>query len=199
MARKKATKEEDNFRLQFGVRLQKIRKTIGLKQDTMANYLGISVTMYGYYEAGKCSVPLEKILPLCEILNTSPNQLLGFGDKQAVDTLCQLYDIRYEDLDNNIVEVTTYHNKLRLSKPLFYEIVLNVEKHMKGTIISSDSFEDMKRTSIGLANTFLDLEIDKVIKPPYTKEQVLEDLKRIDTSEKDIGIKRETNKKEGEK
>lgn len=199
MARKKATKEEDNFRLQFGVRLQRIRKNIGIKQDTMARNLGISVTMYGYYEAGKCSVPLEKILPICDMLNTSPNQLLGYGDEQAVNNLCELYDIKHKIIDANTVEVTTGRNNLLLSKDLFYEIVLNVDKHMKNTIIASEGFDNIRNTSISFANTYLDLEINRVTKPPYTEKQMLKDLKRLDTSEKDIGIIRKSNKKDGEK
>lgn len=165
MAKKKATKEDEDFRLQFGANLRKIRKYIRLNQDVMANYLGISVTMYGYYESGKCSVPLEKILPLCEILNTSPNQLFGFGDEQIVNAFCQLYDIRYEKSYDNCVTVTTSRNRdFLLTRPLFYEIVLKVKENLKNTIIPSDNPDNMKRTKIALANAYLDSEIDKLKK-----------------------------------
>ena len=62
----------------FGARLTRCRKEAGYNQTEIAAMLGIKRTAVTSYESGKSKPPLEKFVSLCDILRTSPNELLGW-------------------------------------------------------------------------------------------------------------------------
>ena len=49
-----------------------------LTQKQVASYLGISTQSYQAYEAGIALPTLAHLVKLCEIFNTTPNDLLDF-------------------------------------------------------------------------------------------------------------------------
>lgn len=53
-----------------------------LKQETVAKYPGVNQSYYSKYEPGKKTLPLEKLILLCEYYNVSADCILGFTDEE---------------------------------------------------------------------------------------------------------------------
>lgn len=67
----------------FSKRLKQLRIERGKTQKEIADELNVKRTTYGEYERGKISPPVEKIKTLAEILNTTPQYLLGWENIHA--------------------------------------------------------------------------------------------------------------------
>ena len=61
----------------FGKRLREVRKTKGLKQQELADILGISRKSYSYWENGKTEPSFESIVKLADLLDVSLDWLFG--------------------------------------------------------------------------------------------------------------------------
>lgn len=57
--------------------LAKIRNSKGMSQKEVAEYLGLSRQAYCNYENGKREASYEVLLQLCELFNTTIDELLG--------------------------------------------------------------------------------------------------------------------------
>ena len=64
--------------------LMKIRKSKGLSQQDVADYLGISRQAYCNYENDKREASYETLLPLSEYFNVTVDELLGRGAKPQI-------------------------------------------------------------------------------------------------------------------
>lgn len=69
----------------FDVRLKELRKSRGLTQKSVADYLGINLEAYQHYEYGVRKPPFEKIVKLCQLLEVSSDYLLGLGENKEVN------------------------------------------------------------------------------------------------------------------
>lgn len=58
-------------------KVKNLREDADLKQETVANYLGITRPQYSLYETGKREFKLEHIRKLCLYFNISADSLLG--------------------------------------------------------------------------------------------------------------------------
>lgn len=58
-------------------RIRDLREDHDLKQSAIANLLGISQTRYSKYEIGTCEIPLDILIQLARLYNTSIDYLLG--------------------------------------------------------------------------------------------------------------------------
>ena len=63
----------------FHTRLRALRTEKGKTQEEMAKELKIKRSTYGEYERGKIMPPVDKIEVLANILETTPQHLLGWG------------------------------------------------------------------------------------------------------------------------
>lgn len=61
----------------FGKRLREVRKTRGLKQQELADILGISQKSYSHWENGKTEPSFESIVKLADLLDVSLDWLFG--------------------------------------------------------------------------------------------------------------------------
>lgn len=61
----------------FPERLKYLRKTRMIPQKVIAERLGISVTAYQYYEAGKNEPNIEKLIKLATLFDVSVDYLIG--------------------------------------------------------------------------------------------------------------------------
>ena len=59
------------------LRLKDLREDKDLKQEEVANLLGISQTNYSKYELGKINIPINSLIVLADFYDTSINYLLG--------------------------------------------------------------------------------------------------------------------------
>lgn len=58
-------------------RLRELRSQKGATQEDVADYLGVSKSAYGYYEAGRNMPSVESLLLLAKYFSVSTDYLLG--------------------------------------------------------------------------------------------------------------------------
>ncbi|MCI8283955.1 MAG: helix-turn-helix transcriptional regulator [Firmicutes bacterium] len=63
--------------MKFCDRLKELRKNSTFTQKELANNLGISVTAYQYYEAGKNQPSIENLIKLADMFNVTLDYLTG--------------------------------------------------------------------------------------------------------------------------
>lgn len=64
----------------FPERLKELRKEKGVTQKVVADYLGITIKAYCFYELGQRMPPIPTLLKLCEFFGVSSDYLLGRTD-----------------------------------------------------------------------------------------------------------------------
>ena len=73
--------QEKQFFKALGAYIAQARKAQGLTQQEVADQLGIVQQTYAGYEAGNVRFPASILPILGQILNLTPDELLGFGAK----------------------------------------------------------------------------------------------------------------------
>lgn len=58
--------------------LKKLRERNGLSQANLAEKIGLSQQMVSYIETGLRDVTTGTLLLICEVLNCTPNEILGY-------------------------------------------------------------------------------------------------------------------------
>ncbi len=61
--------------------IKDLREDCDMTQQTVANYLGTSQTMYARYERGASELPIRHLLKLCDLYGVSADYILGRGKK----------------------------------------------------------------------------------------------------------------------
>lgn len=64
----------------FPKRLRASRKAKGFTQEKLAEMLSIQSRRYAHWEQGKYEPGFDLLCRICVILDTSPNEMLGFKD-----------------------------------------------------------------------------------------------------------------------
>lgn len=64
-------------------RLRDLREDMDKSQREVAEYLGTSQSYYSQYEAGKRSIPFERIVELAKYYNVSIDYIAGLTNKKA--------------------------------------------------------------------------------------------------------------------
>ena len=67
-----------DFKEDFGYRLQNRREALGMKREFVASKMDVSTSIVTKWETGERNVPMNRLVELCNILKTSPNELLGW-------------------------------------------------------------------------------------------------------------------------
>lgn len=70
----------------FSERLKNLRKTRMIPQKDIAEYLGISVSAYQYYEAGKNEPCIARLIMLADLFNVSIDYLVGRTENPLVNS-----------------------------------------------------------------------------------------------------------------
>lgn len=66
-------------------RLIKLRKAAGLSQEEVADRLELTRQTVSKWETGQSSPDLDKVLPLCNLYNVTPDELLHDGGSEEAD------------------------------------------------------------------------------------------------------------------
>jgi transcriptional regulator with XRE-family HTH domain len=66
-------------------RLTKLRKLAGLSQEEVADRLEVTRQTVSKWETGQSSPDLDKVLPLCNLYNVTPDELLHEGGSEEAD------------------------------------------------------------------------------------------------------------------
>lgn len=77
----------------FGEKLLNLRKEKGLKQEQLANYLGISRVALSNYERGERTPDIEILVKAANIFKVSPNYLLGEGPRNKQNGELSLFNL----------------------------------------------------------------------------------------------------------
>lgn len=64
-------------RREIAQRIRRRRLDLGISQEVAAKQLGVDRVIWSSIELGKQSVPAERLVDVCRILNTTPVELLG--------------------------------------------------------------------------------------------------------------------------
>ena len=64
----------------FGYRLKNRREALGMKREFVASKMDVSTSIVTKWEKGERNVPINRLVELCSILKTSPNELLGWEE-----------------------------------------------------------------------------------------------------------------------
>jgi len=79
-ARKELNEEIKKTMRETKRRMVNRRKELGLTQDDIAFSIGKTRSQYTNIESGRLGLTLVNLLALCSVLETTPNELLGFKD-----------------------------------------------------------------------------------------------------------------------
>lgn len=75
--------KQENIRgpeyVRFGKNVAAARQSLGLSQRDIAKKLGMGQSTYAGYETGTRKVPLSVIIQLSQILNKTPDELIGYS------------------------------------------------------------------------------------------------------------------------
>ena len=63
------------------MRLRDLREDNDIKQQVLADYLGVRQNTYSQYESGKRELPIEVLIKLAAYYNTSTDYLLGLTNE----------------------------------------------------------------------------------------------------------------------
>jgi len=67
-----------NMEKEFANELRRLRQNLKLTQQQVADKLKVGRLTITYYETGRSLPSIKMLVKLCEILKTTPNELLGF-------------------------------------------------------------------------------------------------------------------------
>lgn len=106
----------------LGKKIKELRKAKGYSQQEMADLLEVKKITYFKYESGEIEVPLSKILKISEILNTTPNDLLGFEKEIGMKEKKDFYENCLSNDRPILVQIKENGDKY---KDFYYPILKN--------------------------------------------------------------------------
>lgn len=71
--------------MKLSEQIPKLRREKGLSQEKLSEHLGISRQAVSRWETGESTPDLNNLTAMCEILGTTPNELLGFCEENVND------------------------------------------------------------------------------------------------------------------
>lgn len=71
--------------MKLSEQISKLRREKGLSQEKLSEHLGISRQAVSRWETGESTPDLNNLTAMCEILGTTPNELLGFCEESVKD------------------------------------------------------------------------------------------------------------------
>lgn len=90
--------DEPRNRRAIGLRVREIRKQAGLNQIDVADAINMNRATYSQYETGYIDLPVSRLILICDVLHTTPNAVLGYGQSgqaemavtRSRELICQL-------------------------------------------------------------------------------------------------------------
>lgn len=88
------TVERSVRKVNFGIKLKKLRTQMGLSQKILAERLGVTKSVISYYESQERSPSPDVLIRCSRIFHVSTDYLLGLDQKQTID----ISDLEEEDV-----------------------------------------------------------------------------------------------------
>ena len=70
--------------MSIGKNLKKTRLKAGLSQIELAEEIGVVQTIVSKYELDQLNPTVDTLIAICKILDITPDQLLGYSDKETI-------------------------------------------------------------------------------------------------------------------
>ena len=96
----------------IGNNLRKIRELKGLKQESVAKMLNMTMQGYGKIERNETDLTISKLNKLSEVLEVSPLDILTFEEK------IPFINQQYNQNNEKVIICHTYHEKEKLEEKL---------------------------------------------------------------------------------
>ncbi len=104
--------------MDIGQKIKKIRELKNLKQDYIAQKVGLSTTAFGNIERGTSDVSFKNLEKIANSLEVSPQDILNFPDSYHI-----------EKIYNSQVGFNNYNdNRIGFEKELMDKLVLVLDK-----------------------------------------------------------------------
>lgn len=66
--------------MEYLEKLRRLRINRDLRQEDVAEHLGVSRVAYTQYEGGKRKMDIDTFVKLCRFYSVTPNEILGFDE-----------------------------------------------------------------------------------------------------------------------
>lgn len=106
----------------LGKKIKELRKLKKYSQQEMADLLEVKKITYFKYESGEIEIPLSKLLKISEILNVTPNDLLGFEKEIGMKEKKDFYENCLSNDRPILVQIKENGDKY---KDFYYPILKN--------------------------------------------------------------------------
>ena len=186
----------------FSKNLRYYREKAGFTQAQIAKKLDMNPKAYSTYETEKNTPTFDKLLSLCEVLNTNPNALLGFEEIEHFNTCCKHYGIEYSTEKKSIAKVRfplrpqDNYQTMRVEKSIFFKILNELIEEFD-TIPKDDDIKKLRETEnkyfqallqirIGVAQIGIDKIIAGIQKSRETLKRLDDIVKRKNKTYKDV-------------
>lgn len=119
----------------LGAKIRKLRELKDLKQEYMADRLGISVTAYGKMERDETNIGAERLEQIANVLGMSPEDIEAFDEKMIFNV--NNNDGTYNNTNNNGGTITInfpqelkqlYEDKIQLLEEMNEYLKKEIEK-----------------------------------------------------------------------
>ena len=114
----KTKKSEQN--IEYGKKLKKARKSLGLTQEKVAEYLGLGPRYISDIERNKTKGSIDTLVKLCNFYNITPNDLLS--------------EYIYFDVKTNNIELSAFYSLSMENQKIILDLIKfynQREKHNK--------------------------------------------------------------------
>ncbi|MEO0040931.1 MAG: hypothetical protein RL329_379 [Bacteroidota bacterium] len=112
--------------MKIGYKIKKIRDLRGLKQETMAESLGISQEHYSKIEANKTNLSMPKLEKIAKILEVNPADLIDFDESKVLLNINE---------NNHKATQIAYYNEIETVKQAYEKAIeqsrIDVEQFKK--------------------------------------------------------------------
>lgn len=100
-------------KMTYGQKLKKVRVSLGLSQEKVAEYLGLGPRYISDIERDKTKGSIDTLIKLCNIYNLTPNDLLSeyiyFNIEKSNIELCAFYALN-KSHQNTILDLIKFLN-----------------------------------------------------------------------------------------
>jgi len=101
-------------KVKLGKRIKKIRKSLGLSQESLSKKINLKRSTISQIENGNRKISAEELVIFANFFNISPNDLLNFEKKIEVDIKTESKNVRAEDKEKIRINVPQKNlNKFR--------------------------------------------------------------------------------------
>ena len=109
-----------DFAKQVGNKLKKLRLCYGLTQGHIADILEIDRSAYAYYESGRSTPPLSRLVTLAKMYSVSVDWLLGCKNEVTLDEKADIIALLAKNkktlpMYHRLLSITDYNRGRRLS------------------------------------------------------------------------------------